>query len=72
MSDRAGRRRRIFEHFAASAGFDPLSPENWYMQSTEQILAAEVRSSAPRPFIHPSLLSRSFPFANFNHREYGG
>ena len=46
FSDLAGKRRRKLELFAKQAGFDPLQPENWYMQSEGQILAAEVHREA--------------------------
>ena len=35
-------RRRFFEGYAEQRGFDPLSPQNWYLQSKRDILATKV------------------------------
>ena len=38
-------RRRIFENYADVHGFDPLNPENWYLQPKERILSFKVCDS---------------------------
>lgn len=35
-------RRRFFEDYATSCGFDPLKPSNWYNQSRTLIMASKV------------------------------
>lgn len=35
-------RKKFFEEYAKVHGFDPLNPENWYLQSFSRINAAEV------------------------------
>ena len=35
-------RRSFFDEYADETNFDPLVPENWYNQSTEQILSKKV------------------------------
>ena len=35
-------RKKFFEDYASTNGFDPLIPENWYSQSRQQILAFKV------------------------------
>ena len=37
-----GNQRRFFENYAETKGFDPLVPENWYLQSTEGISDVKV------------------------------
>jgi len=37
-------RRRFFEQFAASMGFDATKPENWHYVTTTQIIAKQVVS----------------------------
>eukprot|EP00026_Physarum_polycephalum_P004524 Phypoly_transcript_04545.p2 GENE.Phypoly_transcript_04545~~Phypoly_transcript_04545.p2 ORF type:complete len:226 (+),score=15.15 Phypoly_transcript_04545:1408-2085(+) len=39
--DTAEKRKSFFEHYAHSAGFDPLLPTNWYFQSKCKILASK-------------------------------
>lgn len=31
-------RKKFFEEYATTNGFDPLVPENWYTQSKEKIM----------------------------------
>jgi hypothetical protein len=38
----AENRRRFFENFAKTNGFDPLIAEAWYSQPSEKILSAKV------------------------------
>jgi hypothetical protein len=40
-NDRANR-RRYFEDYAKENGFDPLVPENWYMQPKFKLAAKKV------------------------------
>ena len=35
-------RRKFFEDYAASSGFDLLVPEQWYMQSIDKIMSFKV------------------------------
>jgi hypothetical protein len=35
-------RRRFFENYAKENGFDPLNPENWYLQAREKIISTKV------------------------------
>jgi hypothetical protein len=37
-----GKRRKFFENYAKENGFDPLSPENWYLQPIKKILSVIV------------------------------
>ena len=37
-----GNQRKFFENYAETKGFDPLVPENWYLQSTEGISDVKV------------------------------
>jgi hypothetical protein len=36
------RRRKLFENYAKANDFDPLIPENWYLQPLKRIMAVEV------------------------------
>eukprot|EP00026_Physarum_polycephalum_P000178 Phypoly_transcript_00178.p1 GENE.Phypoly_transcript_00178~~Phypoly_transcript_00178.p1 ORF type:complete len:1068 (-),score=137.60 Phypoly_transcript_00178:3031-5769(-) len=50
-------RRQFFEDYAKKNGFDPLHPENWYLQSQDDILA-EPKSSRVL-FYHNSSISKA-------------
>jgi hypothetical protein len=41
------KRRKFFENYAKRKGFDPLIPENWYVQSRKKITSTEVLSPPP-------------------------
>lgn len=36
-------RKLFFEKYAKGKGFDPLHPENWYMQTYDNIIAEKVQ-----------------------------
>ena len=38
------RHRKFFESFATTNGFDPLLPENWYLQSKANIMNSKVQN----------------------------
>ena len=57
-------RRKFFEKYADKKGFDPLKPENWYIQSRKNMLAAQVCffiSYPPSPPLSPVPSSLSPP-----------
>jgi hypothetical protein len=43
--DKNENKRKLFEDYAASKGFDPLVPENWYNQDQAHILSFKVSPS---------------------------
>ena len=44
-------RKRFFENYAKEHGFDPLVPENWYLQSRKRIANYKVLLSAVPYFL---------------------
>lgn len=38
-------RKAFFENYAKQKEFDPLNPENWYLQTYDNIMSARVRDS---------------------------
>jgi hypothetical protein len=40
--DNVENRRKFFEKYAKDRGFDPLNPENWYLQTSQSVRFTKV------------------------------
>jgi hypothetical protein len=49
-------RRRFFENFAKTNGFDPLLPDNWYLQDSKKIMKIRVLNFLEKQWIFNTII----------------